>query len=83
MLFTPEAVRGSLPTETALWHGSPERLVIFDQWAEILERIKREQPGRSELDVVVYPCAPLQVLDTAASRRALSPTSGLAGEQQW
>jgi len=83
MLFTPGAVRGSLPTETALWHGSPERLVIFDQWAEILERIKREQPGRSELDVVVYPCAPLQVLDTAASRRALSPTSGLAGEQQW
>jgi nickel-dependent lactate racemase len=81
MLLTPEAVRGSLPTETALSRGSAERLVIFDQWAEILERIELEQPGRSELDVVVYPCAPLQVLDTAESRRAL-PTSGLAGEQQ-
>jgi nickel-dependent lactate racemase len=81
LLFTPEAVPDSLPAETALWHGSPERLVTVDKWAAILTRVAQEQVGKANLDVVVYPCAPLQVLDTAESRRALSPTSGLAGER--
>jgi hypothetical protein len=34
-------------------------------WREALTRISREQAGRSDLEVLVYPCAPLQVLDPA------------------
>jgi len=31
-------------------------------WNEILKIVRREQAGREQLKVVVYPCAPLQVL---------------------
>lgn len=32
-------------------------------WREIVESVRREQGGRDDLNVVVYPCAPLQILD--------------------
>jgi hypothetical protein len=35
-------------------------------WPDALARVDREQDGRRDLEVVVYPCAPLQVLEPAA-----------------
>jgi lactate racemase len=32
-------------------------------WDQILETVRKEQGGREDLDVVVYPCAPLQILE--------------------
>lgn len=36
---------------------------LVHKWDEILEIVRREQGGREQLNVVVYPCAPLQVFD--------------------
>jgi len=38
-------------------------------WPEVVDRIRAEQRGREELKVMVYPCAPLQVLDLAGARQ--------------
>ncbi len=35
---------------------------IVSRWTEVLDAIAREQGPRADLKVVVYPCAPLQVL---------------------
>jgi nickel-dependent lactate racemase len=32
-------------------------------WRQIVESIRQEQGGREDLNVVVYPCAPLQILE--------------------
>ena len=45
----------------------PERIPGMqqvDSWPGILDRVAGEQPGRNSLEVVVYPCSPIQVLDT-------------------
>jgi hypothetical protein len=34
-------------------------------WDRVLENVLREQRGKSRLEVVVYPCAPLQVLEAS------------------
>jgi nickel-dependent lactate racemase len=36
---------------------------ILHNWDEILNRVREEQGGRDNLNVVVYPCAPLQVIE--------------------
>jgi lactate racemase len=63
-----------LPPKNPIWfyrtEGRPDTLpsqvrsmkVRYD-WNEILEIVSREQAGRERLKVVVYPCAPLQVLE--------------------
>ncbi|HKF21385.1 MAG TPA: lactate racemase domain-containing protein [Candidatus Angelobacter sp.] len=43
---------------------SPVRGIrTVSDWNQILETIRKEQSGRDDLNVVVYPCAPLQVLE--------------------
>jgi len=41
---------------------------LYD-WANVLERIAAEQGGSRSLRTVVYPCAPLQVLEPSHKRR--------------
>jgi nickel-dependent lactate racemase len=36
---------------------------VVHQWQQILDTVRREQAGRSRLQVVVYPCAPLQIIE--------------------
>jgi nickel-dependent lactate racemase len=43
-------------------------------WTRMVERIEAEQAGKQALKVTVYPCAPLQVLDTTQSSRAVAAT---------
>jgi hypothetical protein len=42
-------------------------MIAAYEWFEVLERIRHEQRGKTRLKVVVYPCAPLQVLDLSGS----------------
>ncbi len=43
---------------------SPVRDIrTVSNWSQILEIIRKEQGGRNNLSVVVYPCAPLQILE--------------------
>jgi nickel-dependent lactate racemase len=43
---------------------SPVRGIrVLDSWPKILEAVQKEQRGRNHLKAVVYPCAPLQVLE--------------------
>ncbi len=36
---------------------------IVPNWAEVVDLVRRQQDGRDDLSVVVYPCAPLQVFE--------------------
>jgi lactate racemase len=36
---------------------------VVSQWKEILDVVRREQSSRDHLNVTIYPCAPLQVLE--------------------
>ena len=69
-LYPPGVPTGSLPSLPWIWEGSPERLVTIYAWSELLEKVKREQARRMGLRAVVYPCAPLQVLDLDPSMAA-------------
>lgn len=43
---------------------SPVRGIrVLNSWSEVLERVRKEQQGRTKLKAVIYPCAPLQVLE--------------------
>jgi nickel-dependent lactate racemase len=55
-LYPAGAPTGSLPREI------PGMTACYS-WAELLRRVAAEQGGRASLRAVVYPCAPLQVLD--------------------
>lgn len=35
----------------------------LSDWNQVLQMVRQEQDGRDDLNVVVYPCSPLQVLD--------------------
>lgn len=63
-LYVPEQV--SLPQKIP-------GMQRVDSWPGVLDRVAEEQPGRGRLEVVVYPCSPLQVLDTHTVENA-SPT---------
>jgi nickel-dependent lactate racemase len=55
-LYAVGRAPGSLPGQV------PGMTALYD-WNDVLDRIQQEQPGKHRLDVAVYPCAPLQVLD--------------------
>jgi hypothetical protein len=40
----------------------PAGFIASNDWAAVVERVRSEQQGRSDLRVLVYGCAPLQVL---------------------
>jgi hypothetical protein len=58
-LYTPNAELSAL---------SERSLRVTDSWEEVLHGIDSEQAGRS-LQVALYPCSPLQVLNEQASDR--------------
>lgn len=55
-LFAPEIHRETL---TSL----PSGCQLSDSWEAILRAVRTEHPNRRSLHAVIYPCAPLQVLD--------------------
>ena len=67
-LLTRPAARAGLPSHSALWHGSADRLSMFDEWQGVLDRVAIEQASARSLGVAVYPCAPIQVLDLHAAQ---------------
>jgi len=54
-LYPPGVPYGGLPADI------PGMTACY-RWDQIIEAVAAEQGGRSDLKVVVYPCAPLQVL---------------------
>jgi hypothetical protein len=55
------------------WDSLPAHIpgmVRAATWPEVIDRVRAEQGGRDSLRLVVYPCAPLQVLDLAARSSA-------------
>ena len=62
-LYPPGREAGSLPAEI------PGMNAIFS-WGEALEKVVEEQGRHSKLDVIVYPCAPLHVIDAPAAMGA-------------
>jgi hypothetical protein len=50
---------------------------LSSTWPEILEAIRREQEGKKHLNVLVYPCAPLQCLDELHMSTGLAQLSGV------
>jgi lactate racemase len=70
-LYVPGAAGKPLPT------AIPGMTAVYS-WAEIVEEVEREQSGKRSLKAVVYPCAPLQVLDLEGRKAAveLSRASG-------
>jgi hypothetical protein len=55
-LYRPDNRGADLPTR---WG----EVQMAGSWAEIVETVRFEQSGKNHLNVVLYPCAPLQVLD--------------------
>lgn len=55
LLYLPDGTPSSFPRTV------PGMTVLTD-WRDVLARVAEEQRGVGELDVAVYPCAPLQVL---------------------
>jgi lactate racemase len=59
-LYVPGDGARSMPAEIP-------QMTQSDTWEDALEAIAREQGHRSALDVALYPCAPLHVLDLSLS----------------
>lgn len=60
----------------------PEGLPEFGRvrgWAEVLERVTREQAGREQVRVEVYGCSPLQVLDLSSAAAVPEELSAAGG----
>jgi nickel-dependent lactate racemase len=80
--------RGRPATATArrpIWLYAPGRdpadlpaeipgMTVVAAWQDALARVNQEQGGRCNLEVVVYPCAPLQVLEPAGQPAAAQAT---------
>ncbi|MBA3628167.1 MAG: DUF2088 domain-containing protein [Actinobacteria bacterium] len=67
-----------LPEQVSL----PERIPGMQQvhsWRGILDRVGEQHAGRGTLEVVVYPCSPLQVLDTHTMENASLSSPELQG----
>jgi lactate racemase len=62
-LYVPERPPGGLPAPL------PGMTALY-RWDDAIERIRNEQGDGRPLKVVVYPCAPLQVLDLGAQQQA-------------
>ena len=74
-LYVPEEERSrDLPSEIP-------QMTLTDSWESVLEKVSREQGGRSELAVTVYPCAPLHVLELPqAPESAVGPEEALVAD---
>ena len=70
LLYRPDA-EGSALTKSI--PGMREVL----SWSEVVRAVEREQVGRKRLRVVVYACAPLQVLELEADQRMSAGSTGL------
>jgi hypothetical protein len=57
-LYAPGRQPGDLPADIP-------GMTAVATWHEALALVSHEQAGRRDLEVAVYPCAPLQVLDPA------------------
>jgi hypothetical protein len=55
-LYPPGLAPGVLPREI------PGMRPVYS-WDDVVARVTAEQHGRTDLEAVVYPCAPLQVLE--------------------
>jgi nickel-dependent lactate racemase len=55
-LYAPGEGGSRLPAEIP-------RMTLCDTWERVVDTVIREQGPRTELKVVIYPCAPLHVLD--------------------
>lgn len=71
-LFAPGQAPGALPSSI------PEMTAVYD-WSEVIERIEEEQGRARPLKVVVYPCAPLHVLELDRDRSAEAGASAREG----
>jgi hypothetical protein len=62
-LHPPGRAPGELPVNL------PGMTAVYS-WDEVIARVAREQDGRGDLRVAVYPCAPLHVLDLGSRESA-------------
>jgi hypothetical protein len=62
-LYVPGSPRAQLPDMIP-------GMTPVDSWARIIDNVEAEQAGKQSLNTIVYPCAPLQVLENAQSTRA-------------
>jgi nickel-dependent lactate racemase len=62
-LYSPVGGAAGLPSEIPIWTGQPDRITVAPSWAEVLRHLSSEQGGREALDVVVYSCASMQVIE--------------------
>ena len=70
LLYRPDAEGSALPKSIP---GMRE----VRTWSEVVRAVEREQVVRKRLRVVVYACAPLQVLELEADRRMSAGSTGL------
>ena len=52
-------------------------MTVVAAWEDVIERVRREQDGRDDLNVAVYACAPLHVLDLAAAAGSTSAPAAI------
>jgi hypothetical protein len=62
-LYSPAGGAAGLPSEIPIWTGQPDRITVAPSWADVLQRLVSEQGGRDALDVVLYSCASIQVIE--------------------
>jgi hypothetical protein len=62
-MYSTGSLPAELPAETELWSGTEDRLVAHSDWDRVLQRVCDEQRGRERLNVAVYSCASIQVLE--------------------
>ncbi len=62
-LYVPGEATRSFPAEIP-------QMTLSDTWEDVLETIVREQHPRTALEVMIYPCAPLHVLDLPRTTQA-------------
>ena len=87
---TSSAPPGPAPVAAApprpIWLHAPGRapgelpanlpgMTAVSEWPDVLERIRAEQEHRDDLRVVVFPCAPLHVLELGAAGPTAVPAS--------
>lgn len=65
-LYRPDTTSDDLPRNA-------RGIRVTSSWAEIVQAVRKEQGGRDDLKVLLYPCAPLQWLDPALALQRDSP----------
>lgn len=57
-------------------------MAIAPTWESVIATIRNQHPGAERLRVVVYPCAPLQVLDLSPSRELVLATQAASAAKE-